>query len=79
MVYPIVLALPPIGMLGLVILAILAVTAFFGAFLPWLMEFRRELRFINMEIRRNHGRERAHWEKKKRRLWLSLLPFFHYR
>lgn len=38
--------------------------------------FCRELDYINMEIGRTIGAERQHWIKEKRRLWLSLIPFF---
>lgn len=41
-------------------------------------DFQSELKYINGEIRRTSGRERKHWKKKKRRLWLSLLPFVKY-
>lgn len=39
-------------------------------------EFADELRYLNMEIRRVGPRERAAWRRRRRRLWLSLLPFF---
>lgn len=42
-------------------------------------EFRRELRYLNTEIGRTEGRERRHYEKLKRRLYLSLIPFVSYR
>ena len=45
---------------------------------PLIVSFRDELKYINMEIQRTEGRERAHWEKKRRKLWLSLLPFVRY-
>lgn len=38
-------------------------------------EFSQKLQEINMEIARTQGRERQLWKRKKRRLWLSLLPF----
>lgn len=41
-----------------------------------LNRFSRELEHINMEIRRTIGAERAYWKKQKRRLWLTLLPFY---
>ena len=47
-------------------------------FVPMITDFRDELRYINEEIRRTEGQERAHWEKKKKKLWLSLLPFVRY-
>ena len=59
-------------------LVVLALVVFLAVFLPWLRDFRHEMRYINMEIRRNRGREREHWIKRKRRLWLSILPFVKY-
>ena len=38
--------------------------------------FRHELNYIKREIARSEGDQRKHWEKEKRRLWLSLLPFY---
>ena len=61
------------------IVIVLAVVIFLAVFLPWLRDFRHEMRYINMEIQRNRGREREHWIKRKRRLWLSILPFVKYR
>ena len=61
------------------VLVVLAVVVFLAVFLPWLRDFRHEMRYINMEIQRNRGREREHWIKRKRRLWLSILPFVKYR
>ena len=61
------------------VLVVLAVVVFLAVFLPWLRDFRHEMRYINMEIQRNRGRERDHWIKRKRRLWLSILPFVKYR
>ncbi len=60
------------------VVLVLAVTFFLAVFLPWLRDFRHEMRYINMEIQRNRGREREHWVKQKRRLWLSILPFVRY-
>lgn len=45
------------------------------ALLFFLQDFQQELRYINMEIQRSTGKEREHWQKKKRQLLLSLLPF----
>lgn len=42
-------------------------------------EFHDELRYLNDEIKRTSGSERKFWMRKKRRLWLSLIPFFKYR
>lgn len=37
--------------------------------------FKRNIKYVNMEIRRTRGSERKAWQKEKRRLWLSLIPF----
>ena len=39
-------------------------------------DFNRELNYINMEIGRTRGEEQRYWKREKRRLWLSLLPFY---
>ncbi|MBQ4332473.1 MAG: hypothetical protein IJC33_01680 [Clostridia bacterium] len=57
-------------LLGLPLLGALAVT---------IRDFIRELRRLNMELSRTHGEERRYYERKKRRLWLSLIPFVRYR
>ena len=57
---------------------VIAVVLFMALFVPWLRDFRREMRYINMEIERNTGREREHWIKRKKRLKRSILPFFRY-
>jgi hypothetical protein len=59
--------------LGLVFGAILI-----GVVADFVHHFAKELRFLNMEISRTHGKERKVWEKRRRRLWLSLIPFFKY-
>ena len=40
--------------------------------------FTRELRRLNNEIGRTYGTERKRWLRRRRRLWLSLLPFVRY-
>ena len=42
----------------------------------WYFQFSQQLRYLNKEIRRNRGAERKLWKRRRRRLWLSLLPFF---
>lgn len=59
------------------ILGILAVLLLLS--LPWLNWFLREMRFLNMEIQRSHGKEQERWKRRKRRLWLSIIPFVKYR
>lgn len=38
--------------------------------------FWEELRYINLELERASPREREKWLRRRRRLWLSLLPFY---
>ena len=38
-------------------------------------EFKGKLNYINSEINRTHGKERAHWKREKRRLIRSFLRF----
>ena len=42
------------------------------------VDFSRQLKSINFEIKRTSGSVRRYWIKKKRRLWLSLIPFIKY-
>ena len=39
-------------------------------------DFTHELNYINREIGRTTGGEQRYWKQEKRRLWLSLLPFY---
>ena len=58
----------------------IAITFFAVVFLVGLItklnDFRQELKYLNREIARTDGAERKYWKREKRRLWLSLLPFF---
>ena len=38
--------------------------------------FRRELKYIKVEIARTDGGERRYWKHQKKKLWLSLIPFY---
>ena len=60
----------PIGLLGLILVAVFILFT-----VIWLHDFRFELRNINDEINRNEGEERKYWIARRRRLWLSLIPF----
>lgn len=55
--------------LGVFILLVLA---------SWLKDFSLELRYLNNEIKRTRGREKEHWIRKRRKLWMSILPFIKY-
>lgn len=47
-------------------------------FIQFSNEFITELQYLNSEIERTDGEERAYWISQRRRLWLSLLPFVKY-
>ena len=38
--------------------------------------FSQEMAYINKEIECTTGSEQRYWKREKRRLWLSLLPFY---
>lgn len=60
------------------IFAILIVIGLFIRLCAFMEDFVSELRYINSEIRRTDGAERRYWIRKRRRLWLSLIPFVRY-
>lgn len=47
-------------------------------FVTWINEFQQELDMLNTEIARNTGTEQQYWLKRRRRLWLSIIPFVRY-
>lgn len=62
------------------IIAIVAVLAFGSVFavrfIAVLSDISRELKYLNMEIKRAEDRkERCHWRRKRLRLFLCLIPF----
>ncbi len=62
-----------VGLMALFILLLLIV-----GFTMFLNNFSRELKYLNSEIERTTGAERRYWLRKRRRLWLSLIPFVKY-
>ena len=46
--------------------------------ISFLADFSQELKYINCEIQRSDGSERRYWIDRRRRLWLSLIPFIKY-
>lgn len=51
----------------------------FVAAAVWLPKFQRELRHLNLRIEQARSeRERQHYIRRRRRLWLSLIPFVRY-
>ena len=62
-----------------VILILFFFILFLYALILHFIEFYDELRYLRNEINRTDGAERKYWMRKKRRLWLSLIPFVKYR
>lgn len=58
--------------LGLVLLGLVFWLAHF------VTDFSGELRYLNIEIGRTEGEERRYYLRRRRRLWLSLIPFVRY-
>jgi len=57
--------------MGIIILGVVLALAL----AQWFLDFSKELRYINGEIKRTHGSERRYWMKERRKLWLSIFPF----
>lgn len=66
---------PATNLLLIIIIAFVVVLLLVGLTMK-IDEFSRELDYINREIGRTTGAEQKYWKREKRRLWLSLLPFF---
>ena len=62
-----------VGLFGLCFAALLIY-----AIALWYRNFTKELQFLNTEINRTRGREQHYWKSRKRRLFLSILPFVRY-
>ena len=48
------------------------------ALVSFLNDFSKELNYINCEIGRTTDEEQRYWIRKRRKLWLSLIPFVRY-
>lgn len=67
--------LNPIVIALLIIVLLFFALILLTALISKIYNFCRELNCVNTEIGRTEGAERQYWKDKKRRLWLSLLPF----
>ncbi len=67
-------ALMTVGVISCVIIVILSI----GGIGMFINDFSRELHMLNMEISRTSGEERRYWKRRRRRLWLSIIPFIKY-
>ena len=70
---------PDTGLYWLVgiVAAFFLILLLFGL-MSFINDFSSELKYINCEIHRTTGSERRYWIRKRRRLWLSLIPFVKY-
>ena len=68
----------PVYMFAMIVGGAVLVLCLLFALARLVTDFSRELRYLNTEIERTQGRERMHYIRKRRRLWLSLLPFMRY-
>ena len=62
----------------LCIVAVLFLLLSIARLAVFLNDFSRELRLLNGEIARTRGEERKYWQARKKKLWLSLIPFVKY-
>ncbi len=60
------------------VVCVLVVFLLLTVLIKFLNDFRSEFRYLNTEIHRTEGREQKHYIRRKRRLWLSLIPFVKY-
>ncbi len=63
-------------LVGLVAFGFLILLLF--GFAQFINEFSQELKYLNNEIGRTSGEERRYWIRRRRQLWLSLIPFVKY-
>lgn len=66
---------PVVGVLLVVLIAFFAIVLLVGLVMK-INDFTRRRDYINREIRRTTGGEQRYWKQEKRRLWLSILPFY---
>jgi hypothetical protein len=63
-------------LVGLIAFGFLILLLF--GFAQFLNDFSHELKYLNSEIGRTSGEERRYWIRRRRQLWLSLIPFVKY-
>ncbi len=69
-------AIETLSVMALWIIGIFSVIGILVCMAERIYDFKRELRYIKGEIDRSDGAQQRYWKRKKRQLWLSLLPFF---
>ena len=60
------------------IVAVLVLFRLLVGLFMFIDDFTMELKHLNVEIVRNTGAECEYWLRRRRRLWLSLIPFIKY-
>ena len=63
---------------SIVVILLLLIMVVLMCSFPWIQWFRRELKYLNSEIKRNEGKEKERWKRRKKRLLLSIIPFVPY-
>lgn len=70
--------LDPAIQLVLFIIGMVALACLFVGLSQFIPEFSTELKYLNIEIKRTDGEEQKYWKRRRRKLWLSLIPFVKY-
>lgn len=68
----------PLALLLTVLLALFFLIMLAAALGQKISEFCDELQYLNSELQRAEPSQRKVWLRRRRRLWLSLLPFVKY-
>ena len=69
----------PVALVFLLIITIISAIVILTAIIFKVRNFSQELEYINCEILRSQGREKLYWQRKRKKLFLSLIPFVRYR
>ena len=64
--------------IAIAIIAIFILGIFAYNIVLFFNKFSITLKYINTEIGRSEGEMKAYWLRRRRKLWLSLLPFMKY-
>lgn len=71
--------LDPVALILILIIALVGAIIVLTAIIIKIRNFSQELEYINCEILRSKGREKLYWQRKRKNLFLSLIPFVRYR
>lgn len=62
----------------LIVFALILLVCALVWFAIYVNKFSSELKYLNAEIERSDDDKREYWIKRRRRLWLSIIPFIKY-